>query len=69
MNKVIIHMKESALDSVKELGLDYKLNDNEVDVIVDDIEYNPDHDYIDPDEQFVFEYGLDWEQVNCVELA
>lgn len=69
MNKVLIHMKESALDSIKELGYDYKLNDNEIDVIVDDIEYNPDHYYVDPDEQLIHEYQLDWDEVNCVELA
>ena len=40
MKQVIIHLKESYLNSVKELGLDYTLNDNEIDVIVPDVDYN-----------------------------
>ena len=69
MTNVHIYMKESALDSVKELGLNYSLIDNEIDVLVPDIEYNPDHEYVDPDEQLIHEYGLDWDELNRVELA
>ena len=74
--KVLIHMQESYLDSIKELGLNYlDVNDNEIDVIVDDVEYkdgnHPDQNGIweDPDIQLCNHYGIDYDYVNCIELA
>ncbi len=69
-------MKESYLDSIKELGLNYlDVNDNEIDVIVDDVEYkdgnHPDQNGIweDPDIQLCNHYNIDYDYVNCIELA
>ena len=74
--KVLIYMKESYLDSIKELGLNYlDVNDNEIDVIVDDVEYkdgnHPDQNGIweDPDIQLCNHYNIDYDYVNCIELA
>ena len=69
MKQVIIHLKESYLNSIKELGYDYTLNDNEVDVIVPDVEYSFDHSIVDPDEQLCDHYGIDYDYVNMMELA
>ena len=68
---VLIHFPET--DSVKQhlsdLGLKYKLNDNELDVYVDDVPYEiVDGTYQDPDEQLCEHYGIDYDQVNCIEL-
>jgi|TARA_Y100001963_G_C6457365_1_gene298555 hypothetical protein len=74
MNQVIIHMKKSALDHIKELQLFHIINDNEIDVIVDDIEYrngnHPDQNGIweDPDVQLCNDYGINYDLVNMIEL-
>ena len=45
------------------------IND-ELDVYVDDIPYEVVRgDYQDPDEQLCEHYGIDFDQVNCIELA
>jgi len=73
MQNVLIHMKPSALNDVKALNLKYHLIDDELNVIVPDVDYkNGNHPEMfglwqDPDEQLVEHYGLDWDQVNCVE--
>ena len=41
----------------------------EFDVILPNIDYDPDHYLVDPDEQFCAHYGIDYDQVNCIELA
>ena len=69
---VLIHFPKT--DSVKQhlndLGLKYKLNDNELDVYVDDVPYEiVDGTYQDPDEQLCEFYALDYNQVNCIESA
>ena len=69
MKQVIIHLKESYLNSIKELGYDYTLNDNEVDVIVPDVEYSYEHYIQDPDAQLCVHYGIDYDYVNMMELA
>ena len=70
MNQVLIHCKTEALEDIKKLGLPYNLNDGEVDIIVEDIEYDPEHYFVDPDEQLCNFYEIDYNtQVNCVELA
>ena len=71
----MIHMKMNALDLIKELGYYYEINDNELDVIVQDVEYkdgnHPDQNGIweDPDIQFCNHYGIDYDLVNCIELV
>ncbi len=69
MKQVIIHMKESALDHIKELDLFYVPGVNELDVIVPDIDYTvTDGFYQDPDEQLCEHYGINYDLVNCIEL-
>ena len=68
MNKVLIHCKPEYLNEVKDLGLNYIHSSNdEIDVTVSDIAYDPDHYYDDPDEQLCDHYGIDYDQVNCLE--
>ena len=71
---VLIHCQPEALSSIKELGLNYiEVSDNELDVIVDDVEYkdgnHPDQNGIweDPDTQLCDHYGIDYDLVNCIE--
>ena len=70
MNKVIIHCKNSLYEFITNSGLDYIDQGNEIDVIVDDVAYTVNGTiYQDPDEQFCEHYGIDYDQVNCIELA
>ena len=69
MQNVLIHMTESALDHIKELGLYYVCGNGEYDVTVTDVDYDPDHYLADPDEQLYDYYGIDYDQVNCIEAA
>ena len=72
MKQIIIHCKPNALNDIKELGLTYTINTklNEIDVVVDEIEYDPSHSHVDPDEQLCDYYEIDYDtQFNCVELA
>ena len=50
------------------MGLFFTDTNEELDVIVDDVPYEV-HDgyYQDPDEQLCEHYGLDYNQVNCIE--
>lgn len=71
MRNILIHCKPSLLDQIQDMGLYHTHNNGEVDVIVPDIE-TPDHIngiYIDPDQYLCEFYELDYDQVNCVELA
>ena len=61
-NKVIIHCKNSLYEFITNSNLDYKAHGDELDVIVNNI------DYLD-DEQFCEHYGIDYDYVNCIELA
>ena len=70
MNKVIIHCKNSLYEFITNSGLDYIDQGDEIDVIVDDVAYTVNGTiYQDPDEQFCEHYGIDYDQVNCIELA
>ena len=75
MKHVVIHMKTSAQDHIKELGLFHEFNNNELDVIVPDVEYrngnHPDQNGIweDPDVQLCNDYGINYDLVNCIEVA
>ena len=43
---------------------------NEIDLYVDDVPYEiVDGTYQDPDEQLCEHYGLDYDLVNCIEMA
>ena len=69
---VCIHMKPSAIDSITNLKLDWdyskQFGTEEIDVIVDDVPYEfMDGTYQDPDEQLCEHYGIDYDQVNCIE--
>ena len=69
MRNVIIHCKPSLLPTIKDLDLDYQELFDEVDVI---IPYTVDvmrlNNSTDDDEEFVTHYGLDYDQINCIEL-
>ena len=78
MRNILIHCKPSLLDQIKEMGLYYTFNQTpgsfgygEVDVIVPDIDTPDTIDgvYIDPDKYLCEFYELDYDQVNCVEVA
>ena len=67
---VLIHMHPDALNEVKDLGLTYKLHEDELDVYVDDVPYEiVDGTYQDPDEQLCEHYGINYDLVNCIEMA
>ena len=69
---VLIHFQgtDVAKQHLDSLGLKYKLNDHEYDVYVDDVPYEiVDGTYQDPDEQLCEFYGIDYDLVNCIELA
>ena len=61
MNKTIIHCQTSLQPSLFKLGLDYEYNCGEYDVIVDN------KDNLN-DEQLCSHYGIDYDQVNFIEL-
>ena len=70
MTKVLIHLQPEYLPDVKRLGLSYTHSSNdEIDVIVNDIDYDPNHYLVDPDEQLCELYGINYNYVNCMELA
>ena len=69
-SSVIIHCKESYLQELINLGLDPIYNDGEYDVIVDDVSHEyMDGTYQDPDIELCEHYGINYDQVNCIELA
>ena len=69
MRNVIIHCKPSLLPTIKDLDLDYQELFDEVDVI---IPYTVDvmkvNNSTEDDAEFVSHYGLDYDQINCIEL-
>ena len=69
MQNVIIHCKSSLLSTIKDLELDYQEIFDEVDVT---IPYTVDvmkvNNSTDDDEEFVNHFGLDYDQINCIEL-
>ena len=71
-SEVLIHFPDTAPVKVmlESLGLKYKTNDDELDVIVSDVPYEiMDGTYQDPDEQLCEHYGIDYDLVNCMELV
>ena len=68
--KVLIHFKESYQQTLEDVEQFFTFGDGELDVIVDDVPYTvTDGYYQDPDEQLCEHYGIDYNQVNCIELA
>ena len=67
-SKVLIHCQPSLIGTLEELGFDWEYHGQEVHAIVDDLEYEIiDSVYQDPDEQLCELYGIDYDQVNCIE--
>ena len=66
--KVLIHFKESYQQALEDVGQFFTFGDGELDAIVDDVPYTiEDGIYQDPDEQLCEHYGIDYDQVNCIE--
>ena len=70
---ITIHCQPSMLQTIKELGLDWcyspRFNKEEIDVILpytDEVESI--NNKYDDEAEFVNHYGLDYDQVNCIEL-
>ena len=71
-SSVLIHFPktDSVKQHLKDLELEYKESKDELDVIVDDIEYKViDGYYQDPDEQLCEHYGINYDLVNCIEAV
>ena len=69
---VVIHVKPSLVNWLTENNMNWGYSPqhgyDEVDVLVDDIPYEITRgDYQDPDEQLCEFYGIDYDQVNCIE--
>ena len=69
MQNIIIHCKPSLLQTIKDLELDYQDMYDEIDV---SIPYTYDvmklNNSTEDDEEFVTHFGLDYDQINCIEL-
>ena len=69
MQNVIIHCKPSMLQTIKDLELDYQELIGEVDVTIPyTIDVMNVNNSTDDDAEFCNHFGLDYEQVNCIEL-
>ena len=69
---VLIHCQPSLLDFLVDNNMNWDYSkqhgEDELDVVVDDIPYEILRgDYQDPDEQLCEHYGIDYNQVNCIE--
>ena len=70
--KVLIRCQPTLKDWLTENNIQWtyskEYGQRELDVIVDDIPYTiEDGIYQDPDQQFIEHYGIDYDQVNCIE--
>ena len=69
MQNIIIYCKPSMLSTIEDSGLKYQEYSDEINVT---IPYTSSVDHInqvtDDDAEFVKHFGLDYEQVNCIEL-
>ena len=73
-NYVLIHCQPTLEDYLTENNIKWQFSDihgmDEIDAIVDDIPYEVlDGTYQDPDEQLCEHYGIDYDQVNCIEAV
>ena len=74
MNKVLIHCQPTLKDYLTENNIQWSYSKDydkgELDVIVNDVPYTiTDGFYQDPDEQLCEHYGIDYDEVNCIEAA
>ena len=73
MSFVLLHcqpsLKEWLIDNNIPFRYSAQHGNNELDAIVEDIDYDPDHSIIDPDKQFCYELGIDYNQLNCIEAS
>ena len=71
-NYVLIHCQPTLEDYLTKNNIEWSFSDvhgnNEIDVIVDDVEYKViDGYYQDPDQQLCEHYGIDYDLVYCIE--
>ena len=72
MKWILIHCQPTLEDYLTDNNIQWSYSKDygkrELDVIVDDVPYTV-HDgiYQDPDEQLCEHYGIDYDQVNCIE--
>ena len=71
---VLIHCQPSLLEFLIDNNMNWDYSEqhgeDELDVVVDDIPYEILRgDYQDPDEQLCEHYGIDYNQVNCIEAV
>ena len=68
---VTIHCNPFILDIIKELNLTWEYSPqfgkDEIDVIVKDVDYDPELEHLDPDEQLCDHYDINYDFVNCIE--
>ncbi len=73
MSYVLLHCQPTLKDRLIELNIPFsysaKYGKSELDAIVQDVDYDPDHDFVDPDEQLCEELGINYQQVNCIEAS
>ena len=72
MQSVLIHCKPSLEDYLTDNNIPWTFSlqhgMDEIDAVVDDIPYTiVDGIYEDPDKQLCEHYGIDYDQVNCIE--
>jgi len=69
MNQVLIHCQPSLTQDLQSLGLEFNFSKEfgaeELDVIVNDVEFDSLTE--DPDVLLCEHYGIDYDQVNCIE--
>ena len=69
---IYIHCQPSMLQTIKESGLNWcyspQFNQEEIDVIIPYTKEVDKLNYSTEDEEFVEHFGLDYDQVNCIEL-
>ena len=71
---VLIHCQPTLLNFIRENNMQWTYSPihgkNEIDVIVNDIPYEiRNGKYEDPDAQLCEHYGIDYDQVNCIEAV
>jgi len=71
MNQVVIHCQPSLTNDLLNKGLEFNFSKQfggeELDVIVDNVEFGSLTE--DPDVLLCDHYGIDYDQVNCIELV
>ena len=69
MQNIIIHCKESMLSTIKDSGLNYEELYDEIDVTIPyTVNVMKLNKSTPNDADFVKHFGLDYDQVNCIEL-